>query len=71
MKRIQNSPLAHLFLLLLLFSFTSLACQLGAALEATPTPRVRDTDEGCQIQAKIRQLEALLEAYREGLIKEQ
>ncbi len=33
--------------------------------------RVRDTDEGCRIQAKIRQLEALLEAYREGLIKEQ
>ncbi|MFZ1396277.1 MAG: fructose-1,6-bisphosphatase [Candidatus Promineifilaceae bacterium] len=33
--------------------------------------RVRDTDEGCRIQAKIHQLEALLEAYREGLIKEQ
>ncbi|MCC6604498.1 MAG: fructose-1,6-bisphosphatase [Anaerolineae bacterium] len=33
--------------------------------------RVRDTDEGCRIQAKIHQLEALLAAYREGLIKEQ
>lgn len=33
--------------------------------------RVRDTDEGCQIQEKIHQLEALLEAYREGAIKEQ
>ena len=33
--------------------------------------RVRDTDEGRQIQAKIHQLEALLGAYREGLIKEQ
>lgn len=33
--------------------------------------RVRDTDEGCRIQAKIHQLEALLAAYREGLLKEQ
>lgn len=33
--------------------------------------RVRDTDEGYRIQAKIHQLEALLAAYREGLIKEQ
>ncbi len=33
--------------------------------------RVRDTDEGRQIQAKIQQLEALLAAYRTGLIKEQ
>ena len=33
--------------------------------------RVRDTDEGRQIQAKIHQLDALLEAYREGVIKEQ
>ncbi len=33
--------------------------------------RVRDTDEGREIQTKIRQLEALLEAYRTGLIKEQ
>ena len=33
--------------------------------------RVRDTDEGRHIQAKIHQLEALLAAYREGLIKEQ
>jgi fructose-1,6-bisphosphatase-3 len=33
--------------------------------------RVRDTDEGRQIQAKIHQLEALLEAYRTGLLKEQ
>jgi fructose-1,6-bisphosphatase-3 len=33
--------------------------------------RVRDTDEGREIQAKIHQLEALLEAYRTGLIKEQ
>ena len=45
MKRIQNSPFKLLFLLLLLFSFTSLACQLGSALEATPTPRGRDNDE--------------------------
>ncbi|GJM42527.1 MAG: hypothetical protein DHS20C20_28090 [Ardenticatenaceae bacterium] len=45
MKRIQNSPFKLLFLLLLLFSFTSLACQLGSALEATPTPRARDTDD--------------------------
>lgn len=45
MKRIQNSPFQMLFLLLLLFSFTSLACQLGTALEATPTPRARDTDD--------------------------
>ena len=43
MKRIQNSPFKLLFLLLLLFSFTSLACQLGSVLEATPTPRARDT----------------------------
>lgn len=41
-------------------------------LEANTTRiRVRDTDEGRQIQEKIHQLEALLEAYREGLIKEQ
>lgn len=41
-------------------------------LEANYTRiRVRDTDEGRQIQTKIHQLEALLEAYREGLIKEQ
>ncbi|GJM40939.1 MAG: fructose-1,6-bisphosphatase class 3 [Ardenticatenaceae bacterium] len=33
--------------------------------------RVRDTDEGRKIQEKIHQLQALLEAYREGLIKEQ
>ncbi len=33
--------------------------------------RVRDTDDGHKIQAKIHQLEALLEAYRTGLIKEQ
>ncbi|WP_420642102.1 fructose-1,6-bisphosphatase [Candidatus Leptofilum sp.] len=33
--------------------------------------RVRDTDEGRQIQAKIHQLQALLAAYREGEIKEQ
>jgi fructose-1,6-bisphosphatase-3 len=33
--------------------------------------RVRDTDEGRQIQEKIHQLEALLAAYRTGLIKEQ
>ncbi|WP_420631097.1 fructose-1,6-bisphosphatase [Candidatus Leptofilum sp.] len=33
--------------------------------------RVRDTDEGRQIQAKIHQLEALLAAYRDGVIKEQ
>ncbi len=47
MKRSQNSPFQLLFLLLLLFAFTSMACQLGAALEATPTPRAReDNDEG-------------------------
>lgn len=47
MKRLQNSPLQMLFLLLLLFAFTSMACQLGAALEATPTPWTReDNDEG-------------------------
>lgn len=45
MKKIQNAPFRLLFLLLLLFSFTSLACQLGSALEATPTPRARDTDD--------------------------
>jgi fructose-1,6-bisphosphatase-3 len=33
--------------------------------------RVRDTDEGREIQAKIHRLAALLEAYRTGLIKEQ
>lgn len=33
--------------------------------------RVRDTDEGHQIQEQIQQLEALLAAYRTGLIKEQ
>ena len=33
--------------------------------------RVRDTDEGREIQAQIHQLKALLEAYRTGLIKEQ
>ena len=33
--------------------------------------RVRDTDEGYEIQEKIHQLEALLAAYRTGLIKEQ
>lgn len=45
MKRIQHSPLQLLFLLMMLFAFTSFACQLGAALEATPTPRSRDRDE--------------------------
>ncbi|MBK8900366.1 MAG: trypsin-like peptidase domain-containing protein [Anaerolineaceae bacterium] len=45
MKRIQNSPLQLLFLLLILFSFTSFACQLGTALEATPTPRSRERDD--------------------------
>ena len=45
MKRIQHSPFKLLFLLLVLFSFTSMACQLGAALEATPTPRARDRDD--------------------------
>ena len=45
MKQFQNSPFKWLFLLLLLFSFTSLACQLGAALEATPTPRAREREE--------------------------
>jgi putative serine protease PepD len=42
MNRLQNAPFKYLFLLLLLFSFTSLACQLGSTLEATPTPRARD-----------------------------
>lgn len=32
--------------------------------------RVRDTDEGREIAKKIEELKALLEAYREGLIKE-
>ncbi len=45
MKRIQNSPLQLLFLLMMLFAFTSFACQLGAALETTPTPRARDRDD--------------------------
>ncbi len=45
MKRIQNSPFLLLLSLLCLFAFTSMACQLGSALEATPTPRVRDTDD--------------------------
>ncbi|WP_420630758.1 trypsin-like peptidase domain-containing protein [Candidatus Leptofilum sp.] len=45
MKRLQNSPLQLLFLLLLLFSFTAMACQLGSALEETPTPRARDDDD--------------------------
>ena len=45
MKRIQNSPLQLLFFLLILFSFTAMACQLGSALEATPTPRARDVDD--------------------------
>ena len=45
MKQIQNSPFKWLALLLLLFSFTSLACQLGSALEATPTPRARDNED--------------------------
>lgn len=45
MKRFQNSPLQLLFLLLMLFSFTAMACQLGSALEATPTPRSRDDDD--------------------------
>lgn len=44
MKRNQTSPFHLLFLLLLLFSFTAMACQLGAVLEATPTPRARDID---------------------------
>ncbi|MCA9918949.1 MAG: trypsin-like peptidase domain-containing protein [Anaerolineales bacterium] len=42
MKQYQKAPLQLLFLLLLLFSFTAMACQLGSALEATPTPRARD-----------------------------
>ena len=33
--------------------------------------RVRDTDEGAEIKEKIQQLQALLKAYRTGLIKEQ
>ena len=33
--------------------------------------RVRDTDEGAEIKEKIHQLQALLKAYRTGLIKEQ
>ena len=45
MKQLHNAPFKLLFLLLLLFSFTSLACQLGSALEATPTPRARDRDD--------------------------
>lgn len=45
MKRIQNSPFQPLLFLLLLFSFTAMACQLGEALEATPTPRTQDDDE--------------------------
>ena len=32
--------------------------------------RVRDTDRGREIQAQIDELQALLHAYREGLIKE-
>ncbi|MCA9899314.1 MAG: trypsin-like peptidase domain-containing protein [Ardenticatenaceae bacterium] len=44
MKRIQNAPLQLFFLLLLLFSFTAMACQLGSALEATPTPRAREEE---------------------------
>ena len=32
--------------------------------------RVRDTDEGREIQGQIEELQALLHAYREGLIKE-
>ncbi len=42
MKRNPKAPIQLLFFLLILFSFTSMACQLGAALETTPTPRVRD-----------------------------
>ena len=45
MIQIQNSPFKPLLLLLLLLSFTSLACQLGSALESTPTPRARERDE--------------------------
>lgn len=45
MKRIQNSPLKMLFFLLLIFSLTSLACQLGSVLETTPTPRPRSSDD--------------------------
>ena len=45
MKQIQNSPFQLLLFLLLLFSFTAMACQLGEALEATPTPRARDDDD--------------------------
>ncbi|MCC6601754.1 MAG: trypsin-like peptidase domain-containing protein [Anaerolineae bacterium] len=44
MKRIHNSPLQLLFLLMMLFAFTSFACQLGTALETTPTPRARDDE---------------------------
>jgi fructose-1,6-bisphosphatase-3 len=32
--------------------------------------RVRDTDRGREIQGQIDELQALLHAYREGLIKE-
>jgi len=32
--------------------------------------RVRDTDRGREIQGQIEELESLLHAYREGLIKE-
>ncbi|VAW32542.1 hypothetical protein MNBD_CHLOROFLEXI01-1177 [hydrothermal vent metagenome] len=45
MNRLQNALFKQLFLLFLLFSFTSLACQLGATLEATPTPRPSNNDE--------------------------
>ncbi len=45
MNQTQKSPLRTLFFLLLLFSLTSLACQLGTVLEATPTPRARDRDQ--------------------------
>lgn len=33
--------------------------------------RVKDTDEGIVMKAKIKDLEMLLDAYRLGLIKEQ
>ena len=44
MKQNSKATIQLLFFLMILFSFSSLACQLGAALETTPTPtpRVRD-----------------------------
>jgi serine protease Do len=45
MKQNSKATIQPLFFLLILFSFSSLACQLGAALETTPTPTPRVRDE--------------------------